>query len=123
MLAPVIHEFRRRSLPHFVVHTGQHYSPNMDAQFFEDLDLPPPEYRLSGVADKRSHAGQTAVMLEGIEEILLQRRPCLFLVGGDANTNLAGALAARKLHIGVGHVEAGERSYDWRMPEEHNRVI
>jgi UDP-N-acetylglucosamine 2-epimerase (non-hydrolysing) len=62
-------------------------------------------------------------MLEGIEEILLQRRPCLFLVGGDANTNLAGALAARKLHIGVGHVEAGERSYDWRMPEEHNRVI
>ncbi len=123
MLAPVIHEFRRRSLPHFVIHTGQHYSPNMDSKFFEDLNLPAPDYRLSGVAERRSHGGQTAIMLEGIEQILLQRRPCLFLIGGDANTNLAGALAARKLRINVGHIEAGERSYDWRMPEEHNRVI
>jgi UDP-N-acetylglucosamine 2-epimerase (non-hydrolysing) len=62
-------------------------------------------------------------MLEGIEEVLMARRPCLLLVGGDANTNLAGALAARKLHINLGHIEAGERSHDWRMPEEHNRVI
>ena len=123
MLAPIVHEFRRRGLAHFVIHTGQHYSPNMDAQFFDDLDLPAPEYRLSGVADKRTHGAQTAVMLEGVETILLDRRPCLFIVGGDANTNLAGALAARKLHIAVGHVEAGERSHDWRMPEEHNRVI
>jgi len=123
MLGPIIHEFRRRALPHFVIHTGQHYSPNMDAQLFEDLDLPSPDYRLSGVAERRTHGGQTAAMLEGVEAILLERRPRLFLVGGDANTNLAGALAARKLHIGVGHVEAGERSGDWRMPEEHNRVI
>jgi UDP-N-acetylglucosamine 2-epimerase (non-hydrolysing) len=123
MLAPIIHELRRRTLPHFVVHTGQHYSPNMDAQLFDDLDLPAPDYRLSGVAEKRTHGGQTAAMLEGVEKILLERRPCLFLVGGDANTNLAGALAARKLHIAVGHIEAGERSYDWRMPEEHNRVV
>jgi len=62
-------------------------------------------------------------MLEGIERILMERRPRMVLVGGDANTNLAGALAARKLLIKVGHVEAGERSYDWRMPEEHNRVM
>ena len=123
MMAPIIHEFRRRALPHFAIHTGQHYSPNMDTQFFEDLDLPSPDYRLSGVAKKLTHGAQTAAMLEGVETILLERRPCLFLVGGDANTNLAGALAARKLHIGVGHVEAGERSHDWRMPEEHNRVI
>jgi UDP-N-acetylglucosamine 2-epimerase (non-hydrolysing) len=123
MFAPIIHEFNRRSLAHFVIHTGQHYSPNMDAQFFEDLELPAPDYRLSGVADKRTHGGQTAAMLEGIERILFMRRPRLFLVGGDANTNLAGALAARKLRIIVGHVEAGERSYDWRMPEEHNRVV
>ncbi len=123
MLAPIIHEFRRRALPHFVVHTGQHYSPNMDSQLFDDLELPAPDYRLSGVAEKRTHGGQTAAMLEGVEKILLDRRPALFLVGGDANTNLAGALAARKLHIAVGHVEAGERSYDWRMPEEHNRVV
>jgi UDP-N-acetylglucosamine 2-epimerase (non-hydrolysing) len=123
MLAPVIHECRRRGLRHFVIHTGQHYSPNMDAQFFADLDLEAPDFRLDGVADKRTHGGQTAAMLEGIERVLLVRRPCLLLVGGDANTNLAGALAARKLHMAVGHVEAGERSGDWRMPEEHNRVM
>lgn len=123
MFAPIIHEFRRRMLRHFVVHTGQHYSSNMDSQLFQDLDLPAPDYRLSGVAEKRTHGGQTAAMLEGVEAILLDRRPGFFLVGGDANTNLAGALAARKLHITVGHIEAGERSYDWRMPEEHNRVV
>lgn len=123
MFAPIIHQFRRCGLAHFVIHTGQHYSPNLDAQLFADLELPPPDYRLNGVAEKRTHGGQTAVMLEGIEQILLARRPCLFLIGGDANTNLAGALAARKLRINVGHVEAGERSYDWRMPEEHNRVV
>ena len=95
----------------------------MYAQFFEDLNLSQPDYRLEGVAEKKTHGGQTAAMLEGIEKIAMLRKPFLLLVGGDANTNLAGALAARKLHIRVGHVEGGERSYDWRMPEEHNRVI
>lgn len=123
MLAPLIHELRRREVPSFVIHTGQHYSPNMDAQFFEDLRLQQPDYRLEGVAEKRTHGGQTARMLEGIEEILIERGPAITLVGGDANTNLSGALAARKLRISVGHIEAGERSYDWRMPEEHNRVV
>lgn len=123
MMAPVIHEFRRRNLPHFVVHTGQHYSQNMDAQFFADLDLPPPDYRVEGVAEKRTHGGQTAAMLEGVERILMERRPFFFLVGGDANTNFAAAVAARKLRISLGHIEAGERCYDWRVPEEHNRVM
>lgn len=123
MFAPIIHELRRRQVPHFVIHTGQHYSPNMDAQFFADLELPQPDYKLTGVAEKKTHGGQTAAMLEGIEAVLMQERPKLVLVGGDANTNLAGALAARKLRIQVGHVEAGERSFDWRMPEEHNRRI
>lgn len=123
IMAPIIHECRRRGLAHFVIHTGQHYSPNMDAQFFEDLDLPAPEYRLEGVAERTTHGGQTAAMLEGTEAVLLVRRPRLLLVCGDANTNLAAALAARKLHVAVGHVEAGERSGDWRMPEEHNRVM
>lgn len=123
MFAPIIHELKRSGAPFFVIHTGQHYSTNMDAQFFEDLELPVPEYRLRDVAIRKTHGAQTAAMLEGIEEILMEEKPSLILVGGDANTNLAGALAARKLRIAVGHVEAGERSYDWRMPEEHNRRI
>jgi len=123
MFAPIIHQLINENLRHFVVHTGQHYSPNMDDQFFEDLELPAYDYRLDGVAEKKTHGSQTAAMLEGIERILMERRPRMVLVGGDANTNLAGALAARKLLIKVGHVEAGERSYDWRMPEEHNRVM
>ena len=109
MFAPIIHQLRKRNLSHRVIHTGQHYSPNMDTQFFEDLNLPEPDYKLKGVAEKKTHGGQTAAMLEGIEAILLKERPRLILVGGDANTNLAGALAARKLRIQVGHVEAGER--------------
>lgn len=123
MFAPIIHELRRRAVPHFVIHTGQHYSPNMDAEFFRDLELPTPDYRVEGTAERRTHGGQTAHMLDGIERVLLERKPRVMLVGGDANTNLAGALAARKLQIAVGHVEAGERSYDWSMPEEHNRRI
>ncbi len=121
MFAPIIHQLRRAGVPHFVLHTGQHYSPNMDAQFFEDLELPAPDYKLDGVAVKKTHGGQTAAMIEGAESVFLEEMPRIVLVGGDANTNLAGALAARKLRIQVGHVEAGERSYDWRMPEEHNR--
>ncbi len=123
MFSPIIKRLIKSSLPFFSIHTGQHYSPNMDEQFFRDLELPPTDYRIEGVAERKTHAGQTAAMLEGVESILLERRPRLVLVGGDANTNLAGALAARKLHIQLGHIEAGERSYDWRMPEEHNRVI
>lgn len=121
MFAPIIHELRRRKLEHLIIHTGQHYSPNMDSLFFIDLGLPDPDYKLGGVAERKTHGAQTAAMLEGVEGILMKERPRLVLVGGDANTNLAGALAARKLGIRLGHVEAGERSYDWRMPEEHNR--
>jgi len=123
MFAPIIHSLRKNNISHFVIHTGQHYSPNMDAQFFQELELPDPNYKIEGVADKKTHGGQTAAMLAGIESVLMKERPMLVLVGGDANTNLAGALAARKLRMQVGHVEAGERSFDWRMPEEHNRRI
>ena len=121
MFAPIIHELKKKQVPYFVIHTGQHYSPNMDEQFFKDLNLASPDYKFEGISSKKTHGAQTAAMLEGIEEVLLKRRPRLVVVGGDANTNLSGALAARKLRIQVGHVEAGERSYDWRMPEEHNR--
>ncbi|MCG8492612.1 MAG: UDP-N-acetylglucosamine 2-epimerase, partial [Sneathiellales bacterium] len=123
MFAPIIHKLIEKKVPHFVVHTGQHYSPNMDTAFFEDLELPQPDYKLAEVSNNKTHATQTAAMLCGVERVLLDRRPCLFLVGGDANTNLAAALAARKLHINIGHIESGERSFDKRMPEEHNRVM
>lgn len=123
MLSPIIRELERRDLEYFVVHTGQHYSPNMDRQFFEDLNLPDPHYKFEHVQHCQYHGEQTAEMLKGCEQVFLKEKPKVVLVGGDANTNLAGALAARKLHIRVGHIEAGERSYDWRMPEEHNRVL
>lgn len=123
MLAPVIHALKQKGIPHFIIHTGQHYSPHMDSELFEDLELPRPEYYIENVNKKTSHGGQTGVMLEGVEAALMDKKPSLVLVGGDANTNLAGALAARKLRIQVGHIEAGERSFDWRMPEEHNRRI
>lgn len=121
MFAPIIKELQKQALPHIVIHTGQHYSPNMDRCLFQDLALKEPEYRLHDISQYKTHGTQTAHMLQGIESILLQERPRCVLVGGDANTNLAGALAARKLGIKLGHVESGERSFDWRMPEEHNR--
>lgn len=121
MFSPIIRACSQRKLSFFIIHTGQHYSPNMDGMIFEDLRLPDPKYHIEGVAEKKLHGAQTAAMLEGVEKVLVDERPSIVLVGGDANTNLAGALAARKLHITLGHIEAGERSYDWRMPEEHNR--
>ena len=123
MFSPIIRELLRRQLPFFMVHAGQHYSSNMDAQLFDDLQLPEPDYRFESVAAAKFHGAQTGEMLRQCEEVFLAERPALVLVGGDSNCNLAGALAARKLHVQVGHVEAGERSYDWRMPEEHNRIV
>src|SRR3954447_18703272 len=123
MLSPVVRELERRRVPYFVLHTGQHYSHNMDRQLLDELELPELAYHLEGVGSARLHGAQTAAMLRQTEAVLIEERPRLVLVGGDSNTNLAGALAARKLHMRVGHVEAGERSYDWRMPEEHNRVV
>jgi UDP-N-acetylglucosamine 2-epimerase (non-hydrolysing) len=123
MFSPIIRALEKRRIPFFVLHTGQHYSYTMDRRLFEDLELPEPDYKLEATQQETLHGAQTGEMLAGCERILLRERPGLVLVGGDANTNLAGALAARKLHIQVAHVEAGERSYDWRMPEEHNRVL
>ena len=123
MFSPIIRELKRRRINFFVIHTGQHYSYNMDRQFFDDLEIDEPHYKFENHRELKFHGEQTAEMLRSCEKVLLKERPKVVLVGGDANTNLAGALAARKLHIMVGHVEAGERSYDWRMPEEHNRRI
>jgi UDP-N-acetylglucosamine 2-epimerase (non-hydrolysing) len=119
--SPIIRECQRLSLDFFILHTGQHYSYLMDKVFFEQLELPLAKYNLDvGSGD---HGKQTGVMLAGIEKILKSEQPNVALVQGDTNTVLAGAIAAVKLGIEVGHVEAGLRSYDRSMPEEINRVL
>jgi UDP-N-acetylglucosamine 2-epimerase (non-hydrolysing) len=120
-MAPVIRECERRSLDYNVLHTGQHYSYQMDKVFFEQLELPEPEFNLD--VGSGNHGEQTGKILAGVEKVLMAERPEVVLVQGDTNTVMAGALAASKLHIKVGHVEAGLRSYDRNMPEEINRVV
>jgi len=122
-LSPIVRALERSGCEFFLIHTGQHYSPNMDQAFFDDLDLPAPRYGNEAVRHCKLHGEQTAEMIKGVERALVVEQPRVVIVGGDANTNLAGALAARKLGMLVAHLEAGLRSHDWRMPEEHNRVI
>lgn len=120
-MSPVIRECENKGLDYFILHTGQHYSYNLDKIFFEELELPEVKYNLD--VGSGSHAEETGKMLIDIEKILKEEKPDVVLVEGDTNTVLAGALAASKLHIKVGHVEAGLRSYDRSMPEEINRVL
>lgn len=120
-MAPIIRLLEERRLEYFIIHSNQHYSSYMDAVFFKELRLPAPRYNL-GVGSAE-HGNQTGKMLILIEEILLKERPDVVLAEGDTNTVLAGILAASKQNIPTGHVEAGLRSYDRRMPEEKNRVI
>jgi UDP-N-acetylglucosamine 2-epimerase (non-hydrolysing) len=120
-MTPVVHEFENRDIDHFLLHTGQHYSENMSRKFFDDLSLRAPDKNLD--IGSGSHSEQTAKALVGIEKELLSYRPDVVLVQGDTNAVLSATLAAVKLRIPVGHVEAGLRSYDTNMPEEHNRRL
>ncbi len=120
-ISPIIRECEKRGLEYFILHTGQHYSYNLDKIFFEELELSEAKYNLD--VGSGSHAEETGNMLIGIEKVLKKETPDVILVEGDTNTVLAGALAASKLHIKIGHVEAGLRSYDRTMPEEINRVL
>jgi UDP-N-acetylglucosamine 2-epimerase (non-hydrolysing) len=120
-LAPLAHELSRRSTPHIIVHTGQHYDAEMSESFLESLGIPEPDYNLA--VGSASHAQQTAAVMQRFEPVLLETKPDIVLVYGDVNSTIAAALVAAKLGIRVGHVEAGLRSRDWTMPEEINRVL
>ncbi|WP_051389919.1 non-hydrolyzing UDP-N-acetylglucosamine 2-epimerase [Bradyrhizobium sp. Ec3.3] len=120
-MAPVIRACQKRKLDYFVIHSKQHYSQQLDGIFFSELDLPAPKYNLN--VGSGGHANQTGRILIELEPILMSEQPDVLLVQGDTNTVVAGALAARKLGIKVGHIEAGLRSFDQTMPEESNRII
>jgi len=119
--APVSKAIAAAGFVEYKIHTGQHYDYDMSQVFFEELGLQDPSINL-GIGSG-THAQQTGQMMMGIESVLLDQNPDVVLVYGDTNTTLAGALVAAKLNIKLAHIEAGLRSFNRQMPEEHNRVL
>jgi UDP-N-acetylglucosamine 2-epimerase (non-hydrolysing) len=120
-MSPVISYCQKTCVNYVIIHSNQHYSKYLDQIFFDQLQLPKPNYDLE--VGSGTHGEQTAKILQRIEKILMEIDPNFVLVHGDTNTTLAGALSAAKLNIPVGHVEAGLRSHDRKMPEEINRIM
>ncbi len=120
-MAPVIRALNKAKLPLVFVHCGQHYDYNMAQQFIENLELTAPDYFLE--IESSSPGAQTAEILMKMDQLLEKIEPSILLVEGDTNTVLSAALAANKREFSIGHVEAGLRSFDLRMPEEHNRRL
>ena len=120
-LAPIHKAALSAGVEHVIVHTGQHYDPMLSDVFFEDLGIGAPDVHL-GVGSG-SHGVQTGAMLAALDGVFDAQRPDWVLVYGDTNSTVAAALSAVKMHLPVAHLEAGLRSFNRRMPEEHNRVI
>ena len=120
-LAPIDRALRASGHQHVIVHTGQHYDPDMSENFFTDLGISPPDINLE--VGSGSHAKQTASMLGSLEDVFIDQQADWVLVYGDTNSTLAATIAAIKIHQKVAHLEAGLRSFNRRMPEEHNRVL
>jgi UDP-N-acetylglucosamine 2-epimerase (non-hydrolysing) len=120
-MSPIIRACKKMRVDYFVLHTGQHYDYELDKKFFEDLELEEPKYNLN--IGKNEYRKQIGMMVKQIGKILLKEKADLALVQGDTNSVLAGALAAKKVNIKLGHHEAGLRSHDLSMPEENNRII
>jgi UDP-N-acetylglucosamine 2-epimerase (non-hydrolysing) len=120
-LAPIHRALVSAGHQHIIVHTGQHYDHDMSDTFFKDLGIPQPDQNLA--VGSASHGKQTGEMLELLEQSFLHYTPTWVLVYGDTNSTLAAAVAAVKIHQPLAHLEAGLRSFNRRMPEEHNRVL
>lgn len=121
--SPLIAECARRDVPFFIVHTGQHYDAILDRVFFEELELPAPEYHLHVGADGLRYPAKLGHMVAGIEPLLRERVPSVVVVQGDTTSALAGALAAKRVGLPVAHLESGLRSQDYAMTEEWNRIM
>ncbi|MDY0781166.1 non-hydrolyzing UDP-N-acetylglucosamine 2-epimerase [Tenacibaculum sp. IB213877] len=112
---------KHNKIEEVIVHTGQHFDANMSQVFFDEMQIPQPKYNLA--INGLNHGAMTGQMLEKIEKILMDEKPDAVVVYGDTNSTIAGALAAKKLHIKVVHIEAGLRSFNMKMPEEVNRIL